>query len=138
VSKIEKIQESIVKDKFTGDPLDGVTKKAQRLGIKKNEFALQTVSKQEVIRAIKKTKGSKCADIFGIAPVVLKLAPDVLAMPLTWLINNIIKEGVIPQAWNEGRVLPHHKKNEKSKVENYRPVCILPSPNKIKEEVVGA
>jgi hypothetical protein len=64
-------------------------------------------------------------DIFGIAPVVLKLAPDVLAVPLTWLINNIIQEGEIPQAWKEGRVLPFHKKREKSKVENYRPVCIM-------------
>jgi hypothetical protein len=90
VSKIEKIWDSIVKYKFTGDPLDGVKKKAQRLGIKKNEFALQAVSKQEVIRAINKTKGSKCADIVGIAPVVLKLAPDVLAVPLTWLIIEII------------------------------------------------
>jgi hypothetical protein len=56
VSKIEKIPENIVKDKFTGDPLDGVKKKSQRLGIKKNEFALQTVREQEVIRAIKNTK----------------------------------------------------------------------------------
>jgi hypothetical protein len=55
VSKIEKIRESIVKDKFKEDPLDGVKQKAQQLGIKKNEFALQTVSEKEVIRASKKT-----------------------------------------------------------------------------------
>jgi hypothetical protein len=64
------------------------------------------------------------------------LAPDVLAVPLKWLINNICQEGEIPQAWKEGRVLPLHKKKEKSKVENYRPVCILPSASKIMEEVV--
>jgi hypothetical protein len=63
------------------------------------------------------------------------LAPDVLAVPLTWQINNIIQEGKIPQAWKEGRVLPLHKK---SKVEIYRPVCILPSPSKIMEDVVRA
>jgi hypothetical protein len=50
----------------------------------------------------------------------LKLSSDVLAVPLTWLINNIIQEGEIPQAWKKGRVLPLHKKKEKSKVENYR------------------
>jgi hypothetical protein len=53
-------------------------------------------------------------------------------------INNIIWEGVIPQAWKEGRVLPLHKKKENSKVENYSPVCILPSPSKIMEEDVRA
>jgi hypothetical protein len=57
-------------------------------------------------------------------------------VPLTWLINNIIQEREIPQAWKEGRVLPLHKKKEKSNVENYRPLCILPRASKIMEEVV--
>jgi hypothetical protein len=67
---------------------------------------------------------------------VLKLAPQVVALPLTWIINKIIQEGEIPQTWKEGRILPLHKKKEKHKVENYRPVCILPSPSKVMEKVV--
>ena len=65
-----------------------------------------------------------------------KFACDVLVVPLTLLINTAIQEGQVPKTWKEGRVLPLHKKKDKSCVKNYRPVTILPSPSKIFEEVV--
>ena len=57
-------------------------------------------------------------------------------MPLTWLINNIMTKGEVPNCWKAARVLPLHKGKSKSQIQNYRPVSILSSPSKIMEEVV--
>ena len=112
---------------YAGDPLWSAKQKAKRLELQPEEFRLLGVSEEEVIKAIKRSKNSMCEDIFGIAPATLKLAPDIIALPLTWIINEVIRQGEVPKAWKLARVLPLHKKKEKSKVENYRPVSILPS-----------
>ncbi len=134
ISKIEKIQAGI--EKYSGDPLWGAKKKAKSLEIKPGEFRLIGVSEEEVRNAIRRSKNSKCADNFGIAPAALKIAPDIISVPLSWIINEVIRQGQVPAVWKQARVLPLHKKKEKSKVENYRPVSILPSPSKIMEEVI--
>jgi hypothetical protein len=65
----------------------------------------------------------------------LKIAPHIVAVPLCCILNNVIQSGEIPEAWKEARVLPIYKKKGKSKVENYRPISILPTPSKIMEEI---
>ena len=132
--KIRNIQERI--PEFKGDPLYGAKRRAERLGVKKGEFKLLPVKEKAIVSAIKKTKSSRCPDIYGIAPAVIKMAPEILAVPLTWIVNRSIVEGKVPSGWKRGRVLPLHKKKEKEKKENYRPVCILPSFGKVMEEIV--
>jgi hypothetical protein len=41
------------------------------------------------------------------------LAPDVLAVPLTWRINNIIQEGEIPTSMERGESPPSPQKEGK-------------------------
>ena len=121
---------------FHGDRLQGAKRLAKRLKLQQNCFHFKTVNEKQIIEAIKKSKPSKCSDVSGISPYMLKLAPEILAIPLTYIINKVILEGVIPKCWKVARVLPLHKKKSKSSVENYRPVSILPSPSKIMEEVL--
>ena len=134
ITKIETIKNGI--ERFDGDRLSGAKQKAKKLGLVKNSFHLKTVSEKDIVKAIKKSKGSKCPDIYGISPIVLKLAPEIFAVPLTRIINCIIQDGQIPSVWKKTRVLPLHKKKDKSDVANYRPICILPSPSKIMEEII--
>ena len=134
LSKIEKIKEGI--NKYNGDSLRGAKQKAERLQLKPNTFSFKCVEENEVIRAIKRAKPSKCPDIAGISPYVLKLAPCVIAVPLTFIINQVIREGDVPKCWKIARVMPLHKKLSKDFVGNYRPVSILPTPSKVLEEVL--
>jgi len=134
IEKIEKIRAGI--EEYKGDYLQGAKAKAELLQVSKGAFELHMVTEREVEKAIKKSKGSNCPDIFGIAPAALKLAPEVVKVPLTWIINCIIQEGSIPRCWKIARVLPLHKKNDKDKPSNYRPVSILSSASKIMEEVI--
>ena len=66
----------------------------------------------------------------------MKLAPEVVSVPLAWIINNVIRTGHVPECWKTACVLPLHKKGEKDSVANYRPISILPSASKIMEEIV--
>ncbi len=136
IEKIEKIQKSIPQS--NADPMQGAKRRASDLCLQDKSFYLHTVSENEVLKAIKQSKGSSCPDYFGISPAALRLAPHAVAIPLTWIINKIIVTGMVPSCWKIARILPLHKKKSKDKVENYRPVSILPSPSKIMEMIVQA
>jgi hypothetical protein len=82
------------------------------------------------------SKKSKCSEVNGISPEILHLAQDVLAVPLTLIINTSIQEGIVPDCWKVAKCMPLHKKKEKTSASNYCPVSILPSPSKILKEVV--
>ena len=133
-NKIEDIAKNI--PQYSGDPLKGAKARAEKLNLKLGNFSINTVSEQEVVKAIKRSKPSNCPDAHGMSPTVLKIAPEVVAISLTWIINSVTQGGQVPQFWKEARVLPLHKKNEKHKVENYRPISILPSPSKSMEEII--
>lgn len=134
LNKVRLIQNNL--DPFHGDNLQGTRKRAERLNIQKNDFAFKTVGESDIVKAIQKMKNSKCPDIFGIAPAALKLAPEILATPLAFIINDIIREGEVPEIWKRGRVIPMHKKKAKDNMENYRPVCILPTASKPLEDIL--
>ena len=58
---------------------------------------------------------------------------EVLASPLSCLINMSLKEGVFSSLLKEADVCPIHKKKEMSKCENYRPISLLSKMSKIFE-----
>ena len=64
--------------------------------------------------------------LFDITPKLLKAASDKIIEPLTFLFNETIKKGVIPQKLKMAVVYHLHKKESKMKVSNYRPISILP------------
>ena len=47
-----------------------------------------------------------------------------------------LKEGMFPSLNKEADVCPIHKKNDKTKCENYRPISLLPNISKIFERVM--
>ena len=134
VTKIKKIKEGIKGQRE--NKLKGAHEKARRLQLGRNSFSFHTINERDVVKAIKRSKPSNCPDIDGISPLMLKLAPDIVAIPLAFIINTVIRDGEIPKGWKVARVLPLHKKLSKNAVENYRPVSILSTPSKILEEVL--
>ena len=135
LSKIQNIRDNI--GVTTTDPLSGARRRAQRLNIRDcNSFAFCTVTEETIVRIIRALRGSRCPDAFGISPAALKIAPEIVSLPLTWIINACIREGTFPEIWKQARVLPVHKKGAKDNVQNYRPISILPAASKVLEEVL--
>jgi len=59
-----------------------------------------------------------------------------LAPTFCKLFNLIYKQKSIPQKWCTARIIPLHKKGEKNKIKNYRPIANLCTASKIFERLV--
>ena len=60
----------------------------------------------------------------AISGAVLKNCSKTLAYPLSVLFNLSYNTGYIPQEWKLANVVPVHKKEDKNKVTNYRPISL--------------
>ena len=67
---------------------------------------------------------------------MLKEAAPSIYKSLTKIINKSLSKCIIPKAWKQANVLPMHKKNEKSDMNNYRPISLLSCVSKVLERVI--
>jgi hypothetical protein len=78
--------------------------------------------------------------INNIPTSVLKKGVEVLAGPISHLVNRLLAEGRVPEAFKVGKVFPIFKGKGKAREDpaSYRPVSILPAMSKILEKSVKA
>ena len=85
---------------------------------------------------MEKMKKKKSSGTDGLSQENLILATEVLACPLTSIVNASITKGEFPTAWKEALVTPVLKKGDPTKKENYRPVSCLTGGSKLLERIV--
>ena len=83
-------------------------------------------------------KSNKAAGLDKILTRLIRDAESELTPSIAYLVNKSIWDGKFPALWKLARVTPLHKADDKLKVENYRPISILPVLSKIMERVVHA
>ena len=71
-----------------------------------------------------------------ISAHMLILCGDTAAIPLKILFNNILSTGVYPNIWKMANDTPIHKKDDKQKIINSRPISLLPICGKILEKII--
>ena len=89
-----------------------------------------------VQRVMKKMSNKKSKGRDGIPQDCLLMGQEVLAAPLTKIINSSIVSGVFPDQWKEAIVVPILKKGDPKEMKNYRPVSCLVAASKVLEKVV--
>lgn len=99
-------------------------------------FFLNPVTEREVESIIAGLSNSGCLDCYDMNSKLLKFTFDILLSPLTKLINNIFAEGVYPEAFKIGKVIPLHKSGKSKAVDNFRPITILPVVSKVVESAL--
>ena len=72
----------------------------------------------------------------GINGAVLKHCSDSLVYPLSKMFNLVYNVGCIPSEWKTSNVVPVHKKDNKSDIENYRPISLISLVMKVFERVL--
>ena len=72
----------------------------------------------------------------AISGAVLKNCSETLAYPLSILFNLSYNTGYIPQEWKLANVVPVHKKDDKNKVINYRPISLTSLVMKVFERIL--
>lgn len=86
----------------------------------------------DVIRNLKMTS----AGIDEIHPANIKSIVHIISDILSFIVNLMFKNGVFPYELKRGKVIPVFKKGDKSLLNNYRPICILPFLGKVVEKLI--
>ena len=73
----------------------------------------------------------------GISTKLLKLIAPVSIKPLSLLVNQVLKTGIFPEKLKLAKVIPIYKKGDKSIVNNYRPISLLPVISKVLEKIIA-
>ncbi|XP_055907639.1 uncharacterized protein LOC129942637 [Eupeodes corollae] len=90
-----------------------------------------TISYQEVISAVTKLKDGKAAGSNGISAEFYKYGTPELLTRLTFIFNNIMETGTIPNEFKESIIFPIHKKGNMAEPANYRGISFLNASYKI-------
>ena len=100
-----------------------------------NSMYLKPVTIRECVELIKSLRITKY-DVNSITVSLLKEMSDILAPPLTALINRSFELGVFPESLKSATVVPVFKKGDPELVKNYRPISILPLFSKVFERAM--
>ena len=114
VNKIEVLKEKIDTSLKT-DPLKALEKKVANKNLK---FSLKTVTVKTVTKVMKAMKKKRSSGTDGITQECLLTGVDVLAIPITHIINTSIKTGTFPEHWKEAVVVPILKKGSQTDINN--------------------
>ncbi|KAI8519492.1 hypothetical protein Bbelb_027490 [Branchiostoma belcheri] len=99
-------------------------------------FTFSPITVEFVTEQLSAVKIKKATGLDNIDNRLLKVGAQILAPSLTKLFNRSLDTGKFPTKWKQAKVLPIHKKGEKTSPSNYRPVSILPAISKILERAV--
>ena len=101
-------------------------------------FEFSFANAGRISRIIKNLGNTTAVGNDGVPVSILKLGVDVLASPITHLINMSLSQGIVPEGFKKGIIIPVYKGKGKvpSEPGSYRPVSILPALSKILEIVV--
>jgi hypothetical protein len=102
------------------------------------KFFFKFANAKRTSKAIKDLNNTEALGRDGILTSVLKKGVEVLAGPVSHLVNRSMAEGGVPAAFKIGKVHPIHKGKGKPRDDpaSYSPVSILPAMSKVLESLV--
>ena len=97
------------------------------------EFKFDVVTEEFTAKALKNLKASKASGLDNISPRLLKDSTNVIAQPLTRILNASLIQVVVPSDWKCSMVTPLFKKGDAADMDNYRPISVLSVVSKVLE-----
>ena len=96
-------------------------------------FDFPTTEVEDINKIIKSLNPRKATGPDGIPVKILKIARNAIDSHLTNIINRDIKENKVSEDAKTALIRPLHEKNDRDKIQNYRPVSILNGFSKLYE-----
>ena len=101
-----------------------------------DNFDLPSISHKEIEDQIDQLYASKATGPFSIPIYILKLIKPFISKPLENIFNTSLFSGLVPESFKLASVIPVFKKGCQIDVNNYRPISLLSTFNKILEKLV--
>ena len=99
-------------------------------------FSFTKISSDFICRELKTLKSTKATGLDNINARLLRDAAEIVAQPLTFIMNSSLQSGMVPTSWKKARVTPIFKADSPLLPSNYRPISILPVCMKLFEKAV--
>ena len=99
-------------------------------------FKIKAIDDTELKCAFEKLKINKAPGFDDYNARIMKNIYEKIKLPLCHIVNLSFKNGVFPDKMKIAKVMPLFKSGEKSNVENYRPISLLPLFSKILERIM--
>jgi len=94
------------------------------------------VTNPSVLELLSSLDTKKSVGPDSISPQVLKEARHQIALILTFIYNQSLSSGVVPDDWCTANIFALHKKDPKDLAENYQPISLTSICSKILEHIV--
>ena len=100
------------------------------------DFRFASVSEEDVTNIIHNLKPKSSCGCDEISVKLIKFANNELCKPITVILNQCRKTVIFPDKLKIAKVIPLFKKGDPEKIDNYRPISILPAISKIIEKAI--
>ncbi|CAI5929535.1 unnamed protein product [Closterium sp. NIES-65] len=123
-------QEGVVKEAWRVDP-------NKVLGVLEKEMLRASWSEEEVLAAIKQLPKGKAPGLDGLPKEFIEENWDMLGRPFLRFIKEFEASAALPSQMTTAVTILLHKKGDKGKLENYRPITLLSAAYKIVAKVLA-
>ena len=90
----------------------------------------------DILKIIQNLNPNKAHGHDKISIWMLKICGNSLYRPSELILIDCLVNGIFPSVWKKGNIVPVHKKNDKQRLSNYRPISLLPICSKIFEQLI--
>ena len=102
-----------------------------------DSWQLEHTNEIELLKIIKSLKNKNSCGIDCLSNRMLKREPHAFSRLIVDLINTSIDEGCFPDCLKTAKIIPVFKKGDRSNLNNYRPIALLPVLSKVFEKVIN-
>ena len=95
------------------------------------DFTFQPITEKDIMMMINALKYKNSCGHDGLSTILLKAIKHDICKPITLIINQYLYTDIFPSKLKLAKVILIYKKGENTKLDNYRPISILPAISKI-------
>lgn len=103
----------------------------------KNSLVLLPTDEDEIFRLIMDLKNKCAVGLDQIGGNIIKRYSNLLTRPITHICNLALTYGEFPSSFKIALIKPIYKSGDRDRVENFRPISILPTLSKILEKLLN-
>ena len=101
-----------------------------------NKFSLSPINEEITIKIIDSLKAKNSEGVGGLYVKLVNAIKYETGKAITHIINQSLHTGIFPDKLKLAKVIPVFKKGDRTKLDNYRPISILPVISKIFERTI--